>query len=196
MTNLSQKNSFGIFVLATLFASVGCGGNVVDTGDASGAQADHSTVTSFFYPSQSSAGPAGEVCPAHVGYDKVTGGFEGVMNPSPLSPAAGEALGVGSFALLEECSGLGGQHVVGRDFYNGKTYWFGGHGCHSPTSPAAPFAVFRFRQTAAMREAPQGWCIEFPDKSKISTDVTVLGVATFKTKELAESYATALGWKP
>ena len=173
---------------------------VENAGDASvtTGEADNSTVASFIYPSPSVGGPAAN-CPKRVGYDKTTGGFEGVMNPSPLAPSSGEALGVGSFFILEECSGLGGQHVVGKDLYSGRTYWFGGHGCTEIANSrafTAKFAVFRYAQTAAIfqPENPQ-WCIEFPDKSKVSTDAKLLGIATFETQALAERYATALGWK-
>lgn len=90
----------------------------------------------------------------------------------------------------EECTGLGGEHVIGRDVDQPKRHFsLGGHGCRGGAPPAA-FGVVSYGHTAALGQSAA--CVELPGELGFTYDTQSRAVATFDTLESARAFADAL----
>lgn len=96
-----------------------------------------------------------------------------------------DKLAVVSVTFADECTGAGGQHILGHEVDGFRDMWLGAHACRTwTTPPTAPFAVMRYSQTAALFRIPDGACIE-----PLTSDVQVKAVALFATRADAEAFA-------
>lgn len=103
-----------------------------------------------------------------------------------------DALAVAEVLLLEECTGLGGSWVIGREVAGSRTFAIGGHGCRLWTSPpVGAFAVVRYRDTDEVFSTPPGACVAFPGEDVVSTRQATSGLVLFEDRESAETYAAA-----
>jgi hypothetical protein len=113
-----------------------------------------------------------------------------------LRPEASEVLVVASLRLIGECSGAGGDWLIGRALDARRDLMFGSHTCYFlggvETRPTTAFGVVRVNQTAARLEGPKGWCITDADGAEpVTSDVRVRAVAVFETEAAARAAAAA-----
>lgn len=107
----------------------------------------------------------------------------------------GEAIAVVELFYQDECTGLGGQHILAREIDGFRSFWLGGHGCRLldplPTGPR--FGVVRYNQTAALFRISPDVCIGFPDREPGATsDVSTRALAAFATLSDARAFAATL----
>jgi hypothetical protein len=118
-----------------------------------------------------------------------------------LRPAASDRLVVVLVQAQEECSGAGGDYLVGRE---GSTrhYFAGDHDCRFLPSGlrgdrSVRWGLVRGSQTAALFTVPTGWCITQLDGiSQLSTDSRAPAWALYATEADARAAVTALGGQP
>lgn len=111
---------------------------------------------------------------------------------SDLAPAQYESLAIVRFRFLEECSGAGGEWLVGRDVEGSRTLLAGDHTCYFVPEPYRQsqehhFAVVRFSITAGLRHAPQGWCITDEEGNAVSTDSRWKAWGVYPSEEAARA---------
>jgi hypothetical protein len=119
-----------------------------------------------------------------------------------LEPQPGERVVAADLRLLGECSGAGGEWIIGRIPAEGRDIMFGEHACYflSPRAPenAGPnaptaFGVVWMSHAAILYEGPVGWCITDADGGEpVVSDVSVRAVALYDSKAAAE--AAAASW--
>ena len=107
---------------------------------------------------------------------------------------AGEASAVVELVFVNECTGLGGQHILARELGGARYFWLGAHGCVTwETPPAAKFGVVRYAQTAALFNLPEGACLTMPGAPAIITsDAATRSIAVFATQGEAERFKSRL----
>ena len=104
---------------------------------------------------------------------------------SAMTLRESDQLAVVSVTFADECTGAGGQHILGHEVDGFRDMWLGAHACQTwTTPPTAPFAVMRYSQTAALFHIRDGVCIE-----PLTSDVQVKAVALFATRAEAEAFA-------
>ncbi len=121
-------------------------------------------------------------------------GTEQDMRPS--SPA--NQLVTATVELREECSGAGGEWIVGQSTASsGRFFLLGGHACWflrpmlSGVTERA-FGVVRYAATMVPRDGPTGWCITRPDGGEpVRTADDVAAVALFRTRAGADAARAA-----
>lgn len=114
-----------------------------------------------------------------------------------LRPDASDTLVVASLRAIGECSGAGGDWLIGRVLGARRDLMFGAHSCYFlggvETRPSTAFGVVRVTQTAALLEAPRGWCLTNTDGAEpVTSDVRVRAVALFEAE--ADARAAAAAW--
>ncbi|MFT3712292.1 MAG: hypothetical protein QM817_31995 [Archangium sp.] len=101
-----------------------------------------------------------------------------------------------------ECSNAGGEYVVGREQNTTRDYFFGSHACYFlPRSLSDNRQLFwglaRVSQTAALFEAPQGWCItQLDGHSQLASDSIVKSWALYPNEKAAREALGALKTSP
>jgi hypothetical protein len=104
-----------------------------------------------------------------------------------LTPGEYEGLALVRFRALDECSGAGGQWLVGSEVGSSRGLFVGSHTCSFFPEPlrdstGTRFGVVRFSQTAALFQAPHGWCITDEDGGTASTDAKSLAWGVYATE--------------
>jgi predicted small lipoprotein YifL len=104
-----------------------------------------------------------------------------------LIPGASDDLVVVRFRFQEECSGAGGQWLVGRYDTSTRDLFAGGHACYFlPEDLRDPvperFALVRFSISASLIRAPEGWCITNEDGETPTTDARWKAWAIYPTE--------------
>lgn len=107
-----------------------------------------------------------------------------------------EAISVAEIRFIDECSGLGGHWIIGRDISSDRKFFLGAHGCRLWSSPpAGSYAVVRHAQTAGISFTPSGVCIRFDGEDSVRTDQSTSGIVVFTALEDAKAFASARGWR-
>lgn len=93
-----------------------------------------------------------------------------------LVPQKSDGLALVKMTAQGECSGAGGEWLIGRELGTTRDFFVGSHACYFQPrelmpQPAEYFAVVRYMQTAALFKAPMGWCItDANGKEPVTTD--------------------------
>jgi hypothetical protein len=110
-----------------------------------------------------------------------------------LRPAAGERVVLVETFPQEECSGAGGDYLVGHEAGVGD-YFLGAHACYflprelQVSSAPRFWGVARVAQTAAIFTTPAGWCITAADGGEpVTTDSRVKAWALYGSLEAAQA---------
>jgi hypothetical protein len=115
-----------------------------------------------------------------------------------LTPGeSGEDVEVVEIWFQDECTGLGGQHILMRSTDGQREMWLGAHGCRffddALRSEEPRHGLARVSFTAALFSIEEGVCIAFPDSAEApSSSVKVRTVAVFDSQEEAERFANSL----
>lgn len=109
-----------------------------------------------------------------------------------LRPQADEELRLVELRILDECSGAGGQWIVGRERGTRRDVMLGEHACYFAPMPITVLepvpGLVVVRQTAALQQGPLGWCIvDAEGKEPVSSDVQTHVAAVFTTWADAEA---------
>lgn len=116
---------------------------------------------------------------------------QGPARTEAAAPLPEDTTYVVAYAFVDECTGLGGQHLIARDLDGSRRFFLGGHGCRSlppPTLSETGFGVLRASQTAALFTA--GRCVRFPgDANDVQSDSHSRVLAAFETEADARAYA-------
>ena len=110
-------------------------------------------------------------------------GVEADLRPQP------EDLRLVELRILEECSGAGGQWIIGRE-RGTRDVMLGEHSCYfAPTTLPEPVpGLVVVRQTAGLHQGPLGWCIVDADGVEpVRSDVLTRVAAVFTTWADAEA---------
>lgn len=109
---------------------------------------------------------------------------------------ASDLISVAEITFVDECTGLGGNWIIGRDIVSDRRFFLGAHGCRLWSSPpAGTHAVVRHRQTAAMFHTPSGACVAFDGEESVSSDQSTSGLVVFATLGDAKAFASERGWR-
>ncbi|APR80705.1 Hypothetical protein A7982_06052 [Minicystis rosea] len=113
-----------------------------------------------------------------------------------MAPGEGESIAVVDLIYTEECTGAGGQYVLGREIDGYRYFWVGGHACYF-FAHALPvslvYGVVRYRFTAAISEIPAGMCVAWPgEPDGVQTDVSTSAIAVFERLDEAKTFAASL----
>lgn len=101
-----------------------------------------------------------------------------------------------------ECSGAGGDYLVGQEIDSSRDVFVGTHACWFLPRQLADgraffFGVARVAQTAALFHAPKDWCITRLDgMSELSSDSTVRAWALYPDEKAARAALGALKKAP
>lgn len=160
---------------------VACGGRTPLALDDEAAAADGSPEPTAVYAYQSG------ICPVDLHGDLT------VME----APKGSDSFVVVQIVFGDECTGLGGQYVLGREVSGSRAYWLGGHGCQffSPALLDDPpvYGVLRTTQTAALKQLDPALCLGFPgEPAGLSTDSSTRAVAIFGSLDEARRFAEFL----
>lgn len=96
-----------------------------------------------------------------------------------------------------ECSGAGGDYLVGEEVESSRSVFVGSHACwflprQLADGRALFFGVARVAQTAALFHAPKDWCITRLDgTTELTSDSTVRAWALYSNEKAARA---ALGF--
>lgn len=176
-----------VFSALVGIASSGCGGRIESDGSGpSGATAtdpaEQATALYTADPRSSCATPAS--------LDAVA---------TELRPAGFEETAVVELSVAEECTGLGGQWLLGRDVRRAsQKFWLGGHGCRTvPVAEdgSARFGVLVYWPTDSISVLPAGACLSFPGNAPGTSSMSptrVRALATFATLAQAEAFERTL----
>jgi hypothetical protein len=93
-----------------------------------------------------------------------------------------------------ECSGLGGEYLIGREIDSSRDYFVGGHGC-SFLEPALRdqleaeyWGLALVSQTAALFHTPEGWCItSLGGDEPVTSDSKVRAWALYESESAARA---------
>lgn len=119
-------------------------------------------------------------------------------NEVALKPSAGERVFAVEVRAQEECSGLGGEWLIGRELDARRDVMLGGHGCFFVprellTKSSQTFGVVRVAQMAGVLRAPEGWCINTLDgREPVESDVRVIAFGIYESEAAARAAAEAL----
>ncbi|MDP2274677.1 MAG: hypothetical protein Q8N23_05710 [Archangium sp.] len=105
-----------------------------------------------------------------------------------LTPLQFDGIALVKFRATEECSGAGGEWLIGTEVGSTRDLFVGQHACYF--QPAAlrgssteRFAVVRYMQTAALFMTPAGWCLTRPDGGEpVSSDVKNIAWGVYATE--------------
>ena len=117
----------------------------------------------------------GDLCPA-------------VGTEADLTPQRFDGLALVRFRATGECSGAGGEYLVGREEGSTRDLFVGEHACYFQPpalrdSSAERLGVVRYSHTAALFHAPTGWCITNADgREPVTTDVKNLAWGVYATE--------------
>ena len=105
-----------------------------------------------------------------------------------LTPEKFDGLALVEMNAQGECSGAGGEWLIGRQLGATRDYFAGSHACYfhpmglSP-APMRYFGVVRYMQTAALFHGPMGWCItDMTGKEPVTTDSKNIAWGVFATE--------------
>lgn len=165
--------------------SSACGGRIESDGSAPAGATNPATQATALYtadPRSSCATPAS---------------LEAVA--TELRPTGFEQTAVVELSVAEECTGLGGQWLLGRDVRRASDkYWLGGHGCRTvPVAQdgSARFGVLVYWPTDRIGAIPAGVCVSFPGNAPGTSSMSptdVRAIATFATLAQAEAFEKTL----
>ena len=116
-------------------------------------------------------------------------------NAVDLKPRAGESLVVVEMTAQGECSGLGGEWLIGLEVSTERHVFFGDHGCSFlPDAWKDPvqrhYGVARVRDESPPLTLPQGWCLAgLTGVAPYSTNFHVQAIAIYA--DLATASAAA-----
>ncbi len=105
-----------------------------------------------------------------------------------LVPEKFDGLALVKMSAQGECSGAGGEWLIGRELGTSRDFFVGSHACYFhpaqlEAAPAEYFAVVRFMQTAALFKTPMGWCITDADGDEpVTTDSKNVAWGVFATE--------------
>lgn len=99
----------------------------------------------------------------------------------------------------EECSGAGGEYLVGREVNEPRDAFLGAHACYFLDAALRQaqgqvfWGVTRLAQTAAMFSTPVGWCVtSFAGVEPVSTDSKAKAWAVYRSEAAARAALEAL----
>jgi hypothetical protein len=101
-----------------------------------------------------------------------------------------------------ECSGAGGEYLVGREADASRHHFFGEHACYFLPQQLRDtrdlqWGVARVTQTAALHEAPHDWCItQLNGASRLTSDTIVRAWAVYPNEKAARAALAALKSQP
>lgn len=105
-----------------------------------------------------------------------------------LTPLRSDGLALVRFRATGECSGAGGEWLIGTEVGSTRDLFVGEHACYFQPqalrdSNAERFAVVRYMQTAAIFQTPAGWCLTKPDGGEpVSSDVKNIAWGVYATE--------------
>ena len=101
--------------------------------------------------------------------------------------------------VSDECSGAGGEYIIGAEEGDGGDLWLGGHACYfldpllRTPSDRIWWGLARVVQTAGLRETPMGWCItSLSGAEPVRSDSSVLAWALYESEAEARAALAAL----
>jgi hypothetical protein len=113
-----------------------------------------------------------------------------------LATSEDEEIAVVDLAFVSECSGLGGDYLIGREVGGTRMFWLGGHGCEffdDTFGPGLVYGVVRYAQTAALFQTPEGVCVSWPGEPEpVQSSSSTFAIAVFETLGGAQSFAASL----
>lgn len=193
-------------ILASLLLTAACGGTVVFDDDAGGgspgAGGSGAGATGAGGSPSITAGPAPEV-PAPLALyvaDREGCGLEAPVAEAEATMSLDDsglvALHVVDLAFVDECTGAGGQYILGRTPDGTRAMWLGAHACYffEPELVGASIrpGVARTRLANAPVETPRGACVSFPgEDGTLTSDLRVEAIAVFATRDDALAFVAA-----
>lgn len=112
---------------------------------------------------------------------------------SDLAPNRFEGLALVRFRVVEECSGAGGEWLVGRDESGVKDFFVGEHACFflppdlRDQSPER-FGLVRYSTTAALHQTPEGVCVTDADgQGPVMTELRSIAWGVYRSEEGARA---------
>lgn len=105
-----------------------------------------------------------------------------------LAPQQSDGVALVRFRATEECSGAGGEWLIGTEVGSTRQLFVGEHTCSFQppllrNSSDERFAVVRYMQTAALFHTPTGWCLTSADGGEpVSSDVKNLAWGVYATE--------------
>lgn len=122
------------------------------------------------------------------------GGAEALVLSAPE-----QALVLVQTKVSDECSGAGGEYLIGAEQGGAGDLWLGGHACYfldpllRTPSDRIWWGVARLVQTAGLRETPMGWCIiSLSGAEPVRSDSSVLAWALYDSEAEARAALAAL----
>lgn len=187
-----MKRVIAVGLVALAGVTAACGGTVVFEEDAADGAAGTGT----------GGGPAGDAAPIAL----YVSDREGCALDAPLEEAVatlttndggGDELYVVDLVYVDECTGAGGQHILGRAVDGSRDMWLGAHACYffAPDLVGQRGAgLARVTQTAGLDTTSADACVTFPSEtSGVTSDVRVTAIAVFETVDDARTFADAHG---
>lgn len=115
-----------------------------------------------------------------------------------LTPAdSGEDLVVVEIYFADECTGLGGQHILARTTDGQLEMWLGAHGCRffedELRTDEPRYGLARISFTAALFTIDPNVCVSFPGSVEgPSSSLKVRTVAVFRSRSEAERFSASI----
>ena len=115
-----------------------------------------------------------------------------------LKPGVDERVFAVEFLAQEECSGAGGDWLIGRELGGVREVAMGDHACwFMPDDYRAArvkrYGVVRSNLLAVTTQVPDGWCLTTVDGRPLpKTDVNVLAFGVYESETAARDAARAL----
>lgn len=121
--------------------------------------------------------------------------------PAELAPPEqGDDVAVVELYYRDECTGLGGQHIIAHDVEGFGDHWLGAHGCYFfpvPSPPEPQYGVVLYNITAAYFEIPPSLCIGFPGEPPgVTSTYITRAIGVFQKLEDAKAFAASLPGPP
>jgi hypothetical protein len=110
-----------------------------------------------------------------------------------LAPQKYDGLVVVKMTAQRECTGAGGDWLVGDALDADRGFFAGSHACwflpqELEVAPASYFAVVRYSQTAGLFHGPMGGCITDADgREPVKTDSKNLAWGVYRTEQGARA---------
>jgi hypothetical protein len=117
----------------------------------------------------------------------------GLGTEDDLVPVQHDGLALVRFRVAIECSGAGGEWLIGRVIDAPLDVFVGGHACYflpdtMQEHGAEYFAVVRYSQMAALFHTPHGWCVTDADgKEPVTSAWRSIAWGAFRTESGARA---------